>query len=334
MRKLMPLLFLLLPLVGVGQNWDTIPCQWNPIQFCNAAFIDTINPVDDPELFEIDSNTLGCWQYGSSHKSFFDSISSFSGWVTDSIQPYAFNADDFFTVKIRGLGWNITQNVPFIMFEHKYSCDQDIDGGFVEYSCDGEHWKTIGSPNYMYGFLVQQDNYFELTAGSDLYQDSIPFLASTANDWKWSSFIWEFNLAAAKPIDELEASGCSMGFGDLEDSLLVRFHFVSDSIQDDENGWMIRNIAIGLEEDLFTSISETNYNPLSLYPNPTTSTIRIQLPENNLNATRTSIYDMTGRLVHQQPFNPNLNVGYLDRGTYIVVVETEEGNFRGTVQKR
>ena len=81
-------------------------------------------------------------------------------------------------------------------------------------------------------------------------------------------------------------------------------------------------------------INETNYQPLTIYPNPTTSTINIQLPENNLNATRTRIYDMTGRLVHQQPYNPNMDVSYLDRGTYIVVVETKEGNFRGTVQKQ
>jgi len=73
---------------------------------------------------------------------------------------------------------------------------------------------------------------------------------------------------------------------------------------------------------------------LLLYPNPTTSTIRIQLPENNLNATRTSLYDISGRLVHQQHFNLNMDVSHLDRGTYIVVAETEEGNFRGTVQKQ
>ena len=73
---------------------------------------------------------------------------------------------------------------------------------------------------------------------------------------------------------------------------------------------------------------------LNIYPNPTTSTINIQLPKKNHKATRTRIYDMTGRLVHQQPFNPNMDVSHLDRGTYIVVVETEEGNFRGTVQKQ
>jgi len=70
-----------------------------------------------------------------------------------------------------------------------------------------------------------------------------------------------------------------------------------------------------------------------VYPNPASTMLHIELPENNLNATRTRIYDMTGRLVHQQPFNPNMDVGYLDCGTYIVVVETEEGNFRGIIQK-
>ena len=81
------------------------------------------------------------------------------------------------------------------------------------------------------------------------------------------------------------------------------------------------------------SITDERFGKLTLYPNPTTSTIRIQLPDNNLNANRTSLYDMSGRLVHQQPFNPNMDMGYLNSGTYIVVVETDEGNFRGTVVK-
>jgi len=86
--------------------------------------------------------------------------------------------------------------------------------------------------------------------------------------------------------------------------------------------------------NITTQVDEpTAVESLLLYPNPTTSTIRIKLPENNFNPTRTSLFDMTGRLVNQQPFNPNMDVGYLDRGTYIVVVETEEGNFRGTIQK-
>ena len=84
---------------------------------------------------------------------------------------------------------------------------------------------------------------------------------------------------------------------------------------------------------LTVQVKEVLTEDLTLYPNPTTSHINIQL-ENSLKATRTQVYDMTGRLVHQQPFNPNMDVSHLDRGTYIVVVETEEGNFRGTVQKQ
>lgn len=71
---------------------------------------------------------------------------------------------------------------------------------------------------------------------------------------------------------------------------------------------------------------------LTVYPNPASSMVYIKLPENS-RATRTRVFDISGRLVHQQPFNPNLDVGHLDRGTYIIVVETEEGNFRATIQK-
>jgi len=95
---------------------------------------------------------------------------------------------------------------------------------------------------------------------------------------------------------------------------------------DTSDCFAVNNVPVGLNELV-------EQKSLLIFPNPASSVISIQFPEPTLKTVRTSLYDMKGRLVHQQPFNPNMDVGYLDRGTYIVVVETEEGDFRGMVQK-
>lgn len=85
--------------------------------------------------------------------------------------------------------------------------------------------------------------------------------------------------------------------------------------------------------DLVTNLRPMEQKYLSIYPNPTTSIINIQLPENHLKATRTIVYDIAGRLVHQNPYSRNMDVSFLVAGTYVVLVETEEGNYRGTIQR-
>jgi hypothetical protein len=81
------------------------------------------------------------------------------------------------------------------------------------------------------------------------------------------------------------------------------------------------------------ALNEFLLSGLNIYPNPTTSTLRIQLPDGNLRATQTRLYDMTGRLVLQQPYNPVVDVSALDTGSYILVVETEQGRFRNVIRK-
>jgi hypothetical protein len=72
---------------------------------------------------------------------------------------------------------------------------------------------------------------------------------------------------------------------------------------------------------------------LSLYPNPTSSTLTIRLPDKKVKADRTSIYDMTGRLVHRGVFDSNVDVSFLQAGMYTVLIETNNGVFRGNMRK-
>lgn len=81
------------------------------------------------------------------------------------------------------------------------------------------------------------------------------------------------------------------------------------------------------------AIGQLEFFKLSIFPNPATATIRMQLPEGTQKANSTTIYDMQGRLVMQQPFTTDMDVSTLGRGTYAIVVQAEGGNCRRMIQK-
>lgn len=90
--------------------------------------------------------------------------------------------------------------------------------------------------------------------------------------------------------------------------------------------FVITNVPVGLRE-------AGEQKGMFVYPNPAVSVISIKLPESNIKASSTHIYDMMGRLLHQQPFDPNMDVEFLDAGTYLVVVDTNEGDFKRKILK-
>ena len=281
---------------------------------------DTLDFESDSELFAADSG--GLWQYGESSKTTF---APFKGWVTDTIDPYGLGENDHLYLSI-----DASQDGPsavFVLFQHKLDIQAANEGAFVEVSCDSMNWNKVeDTPCEVINFY----NYPTNQQQSTMF-DSGNMFTGTFNEWKWSGFQLIWYLPVFQGEENRGADECTWS-DYLDGKLHVRFTFQSDDVETTQAGWMIRQVVVG-RMDFWGSVSETNYHPLTIYPNPTTSTISIQLPENNLKATHTRIYDMTGRLVHQHPFNPNMDVSHLDSGTYIVVVETEEGNFRGTIQK-
>lgn len=84
---------------------------------------------------------------------------------------------------------------------------------------------------------------------------------------------------------------------------------------------------------LYEEVNEMNAGILTLYPNPATTTLRIQLPEYVRQATGIRIFDMMGRQVQQQAYSSTIDVSSLAKGTYVVVVTTEQGKFRNVIRK-
>ena len=73
----------------------------------------------------------------------------------------------------------------------------------------------------------------------------------------------------------------------------------------------------------FIGVQENSKAPaLQLYPNPVCNTLHI---EGNVSGGQVSIYDLTGRTVHQGEFQPEIPVSQLHDGLYFLNVITNEG---------
>ncbi|MBI1288413.1 MAG: T9SS type A sorting domain-containing protein [Flavobacteriales bacterium] len=330
MKRILLFAFGLLPLVGVGQNWQSVSCGDLPSEFeCYSSesmhsFTDTIDPIADTSLFWVDET--GLWQYGHGYKPMFDSISPFQGWITDSVNSYPIGANAHLNISIGDFygGW---PGGNFILFQHKLDIQSDLEGAFIEISFDSLNWykaEEVSCPTTrFYHYPINQTR-------TTMYDTGYMF-SGTLPDWIWSGvqFIWGYPVFQGDENRSVEANGSHATAGN---KLYMRFVFQSDDIESEQAGWMIRKIVVG-RFDLYGSVSETDYLPLTIYPNPTTTTLRIQLPDNVRQATGICLYDMMGRQVHQQAYSPTIDIRLLARGTYVVVVATEQGKFRNVIQK-
>ena len=61
----------------------------------------------------------------------------------------------------------------------------------------------------------------------------------------------------------------------------------------------------------------------SLYPNPATEMLHIQ--NQGLNIDAINIIDINGILIYTTPFKTSINISNLEKGTYILQVQTKNG---------
>jgi hypothetical protein len=115
----------------------------------------------------------------------------------------------------------------------------------------------------------------------------------------------------------------------LPDTMILRFNFISDGIQNNREGWMIDDITI-FSIDLGGGIKDGPYGspPLRITPNPFSETTRIDLGRPSDRVTY-ALLDASGRLVlHGEQGTCNgfdLLRGGLERGVYLLKVCSGSG---------
>lgn len=323
MRVIVTLLFSMAVASGFCQDWYYTDCSVIPFSSCfSPVWLDTIDPVTDPDLFMVDtSDSANVWVYTSSHKTYFDSISTFAGWITDSIAPYGTNLTSKLEVAIPMLDtWFPT----WVMFEHKYDITTGLDGGYLEYSCNRTDWQIVDGA---YDPPPENQDYYQYLnlpwGPSPMLHDTVPAFFGTSSEWMWSGFHFTWFYPVMQGDQSEKTNSCI----DLGDTVWVRFVFESDDLVEEKAGWMIRSLVIG-GSTVIGSIDEYTESPIDLYPNPTNSTVRFELPSDMDQPKEIRVYDMTGRLIHSSSYQATLDVSSFSSGNYLVAITVEDRTYR------
>lgn len=267
---------------------------------------DTVNFEIPSVKIDIDSsNVNNIWQIGKPSKTVFDSAFSIpKAIVTDTANPYPVNNISRFTYgfEIAGLG-------PNIEFKHRYNTDSLHDGGFIEISKDsGSTWKLLNDTTDLFSYYGA---YGITTSGLYSSTDSLSggHIGFSGNSGGWITSRIIFPCYALKnPF-----------------MFMLRFTFISDSIDNSKDGWMIDNIAIYNNSDDCSGLNENILSKFKCYPNPFSSKVHIELrPGISLKKGSFKIYDIQGRQVKEvkniRGNNFEISRGRLLPGPYILMI--------------
>ena len=262
----------------------------------------------NPKVY-LDSSGQNIWQIGQPQKSFFDSAwSAPNALVTDTVNTYPSNNTSYFYLNNTYTSTNI-----WFCILHKYDTDTLKDGGYIEVSRDsGATWINIlydttsssmydvtPGRNFYYNCTLPNSgsgNVIEATYNFYCYDDTLyngqTGFSGNSGGWVYSSFTWHYTPVKSNNVDF---------------PFLLRFTFISDSIDNNKEGWLIDNIGV-FYIDLGTSVQEHKVSNMKVSPNPVkkNQVIRIQAATSSFSDLHVIIYDVSGKKIGIQRFNGNI----------------------------
>lgn len=273
--------------------------------------LDTITFENTCTYLKIDTSSQNIWQIGVPNKTIFNSSYSLThAIVTDTVNYYPVNNHSYFDIYIgRTIPVGNYYNSPFpwafgFEINHKYDTDTLHDGGYITISYDmGNTWTNIIN-----------DTLFSVMVGGNVTPSSIYFPSSNlydtsntlfnneygfsgrSNGWINTKFHWYTNMNKINSKNNL-------------DTFIIRFNFISDSINHNKEGWMIDNIRY------FTMVvygeiqSLSANNNISISPNPFKHQTEIKF-DKNYDLIDMKIYNLQGILVDELKTNNQDKVIY------------------------
>jgi hypothetical protein len=286
----------------------------------------TITFEEASEYISIQASAQNLWQIGKPQKTMFNEAYTIpNAMVTDTLNFYPVNNQSAFDLYIGAFNtsWNYYDDL-FIDLRHKFDTDTLLDGGFITASWDhGQSWMNIiddtisqqfyfASPAQNWGMWGNNNLY---TSENTLFNGEHGF-SGKSNGWVHSCMAW-YNL----PVKH----------GDFfpPDTMIIRFNFVSDNIQNNKEGWMIDQIriySIDLGSDIRENLSTASR--IQVVPNPlkTSATISLGLLYDQV---AYQLVDPSGRILQQG--NPGkcsefqIHRGNLSPGIYLLTISDGEG---------
>lgn len=302
-------IFTLLAFLVVAQlQAQSVDILMDTIYFDGAA-----NPY-----FSLDPRPGNLWQVGRPQKIIFDSAyASSQAIVTDTINNYPVNNFSYFDLKFGYFNYvNYYGYSMHLYFQHKYDTDTLLDGGYITVSYDsGQTWvNLLDEHNVNFWWCMTPSTSFRTTnlyGASDTLHNGEKGFSGSSNGWVETHIGWEI---------------CPVKSGfNMPDTMLLRFNFVSDSVDTGKEGWMIDQIQlIGI--DLGDNVGQLAAPQFSLYPNPVEQAANVELdafyPE-----VQAEIYTAQGQLLRRQSYQNtqqlSLFTSDLPQGAYILKIAAD-----------
>ncbi len=277
------------------------------------------------DYIKIDTSTNNIWQIGTPNKSIINfngaAISQQKGIVTDTFLPYPTNAYSsfIFTVPFQFMGNDDVNSIfkcqcdyTVLSFHSKYDTDTLTDGGTIEISYDGgQNWiNAVHDPIYDEGNLIYDPNGFVQSLNAPGYSGiskDVSFLSNWIHHEKY--WYWIFNPNIITP-----------------DSIMIKFLFASDSIQNNRGGWLLEDLFIAI--GTLIGVEEIKVEEkVSVFPNPASSILSIKAREDF--SFHIYIYDINAKLVLDKEIisGIDLYIQSLPDGIYNIVIETPTNRY-------
>lgn len=258
------------------------------------------------DVIVLDTSSANVWQIGQPSKTLFNAaFSPDKAIMTDTLNAIPINTNSFFEVKYTVDEFGFIPYSFMISFRHRYNTDTLTDGGFVSISFDNrQSWENIivtgSSPSWA---LYPNDFSENLYSTSDtLFNGELGF-SGNSNGWVESKF--QYGIFPVK------------WYGD---TVIVRFNYISDSIADVAEGWMVDDIVLNFV-DLGGEVHEFERpDGFTVYPNPASNYISV-FPEDFRRPLTFQIYSIIGELMLTKKLmleRETINLDGLPNGNYIV----------------
>jgi len=228
--------------------------QFSSAQFYTQYFDGADTSIWNSIRIDIDTSSQNVWQIGTPQKTIFDSSATQPyAIVTDTINFYPTNDTSRFIAKVY-MNFGV-QGIFALQWKQKLDLDQGFDGGIIEYSTDtGDTWVNVFNNPFVYNFYGFQPSNMDTLVGGEY---SFSGTDSTWRDiWLCLDMSW---VQQFQPID----------------TLLFRFTMLSDSVNNNREGWIIDNMLAHITIiHTVKEIEQENY--WNVFPNPTNNIVNIQ----------------------------------------------------------
>jgi hypothetical protein len=242
--------------------YSQLPCDY----YLCLNFDDTVC-LSHLNIDTNDSKT-NLWQIGQLNKPYFNADNNNTNVIiTDKFYPYARNNYSTFNIKYLATDGDI-YGFKIVSGDYNVQTDSLNDYGKIEFSPDnGITWiDLLNDTVYNAGFIWYVK----------------PILTGNSDGWQY----FEMFLADIRSAFDIH----------LGDTLMYKFTFISDSIEDDLGGIMFDNICFN---DFVEGISDISFKPIvsKIYPNPSQDKFTIEFENPASDIFQLSIYNIKSELM-------------------------------------